>query len=141
MIPVINYWAVLVSAIVSMWVGFMWYGPIFGKMWLKLARIDHQDIEVAKRRGMWKIYLISFIGSLLTAYALAHGLIFGNAYLGMSGIGAGLQGAFWYWLGFFVPVTASAYLWEGKPAKLWWLNAAYYLVSLGVMSVILTVWE
>ena len=140
MTPEINYWAVLVSALASMVIGSLWYGPLFGKTWMRLASVGHDAMETAKRRGMWKLYLVAFIGSFLMAFTIDHSLIFGNAFLGMSGVWAGLQGAFWLWLGFFVPVTAGAYLWEGKSLKLWTLNAAYYLVVLGVMGMILTAW-
>lgn len=32
----INYWAVLVSAFCAFFIGWIWYGPLFGKLWMKL---------------------------------------------------------------------------------------------------------
>jgi len=32
----INGWAVLVCGVVAMALGFVWYGPLFGKKWLEL---------------------------------------------------------------------------------------------------------
>lgn len=76
-------------------------------------------------------------GEIHSDLCLAHGIEFGNAYLGTSGVSGGMQGAFWYWLGFAVPLTSGSFLWEGKSWKLWALHAGYYLVSLLIMGAIL----
>ncbi len=132
----INYVAVLLAVVAAVIIGVLWYGPLFGKAWMNLMGFTAESMKAMKmsRTG-------AFIGiivmSFLTAYVLAHGLVFGNAYLGMSGVGSSMMGAFWYWLGFAVPLTAGSYLWEGRSWKLWALNAAYYLVSFLVMGAIL----
>ena len=59
----------------------------------------------------------------------------------MSDLNAGLQGGFWNWLGFVMPVTLGIVLWEGKSWKLFGINAGYYLVSLPIMGVILAMWS
>lgn len=38
MVPV-NYLAILVAAVLSMVLGFLWYGPLFGKEWTKLMGV------------------------------------------------------------------------------------------------------
>ena len=139
----INYLAVLASGVAAMILGSLWYGPLFGKQWIALMGFDQQTVAEMQAKGMqamWKNYALMFVGALIMAYVLAHGLVFGNAYLGTGGISGGLQGAFWYWLGFIAPVTLGVILWDGKPWKLWFLNAGYYLALLLVMSVILALW-
>ena len=74
------------------------------------------------------------------AFVLSHALVFASTYLNTSGISAGLQTGFWNWLGFVVPVTVGSVLWDGKPWKLWFINAGYYLVMLLIMGVILALW-
>ncbi|MBI3341870.1 DUF1761 domain-containing protein, partial [Candidatus Curtissbacteria bacterium] len=32
----INYMAVVAAAVVNMVLGFLWYGPLFGKPWMKM---------------------------------------------------------------------------------------------------------
>jgi len=140
MSPDINYWAVLVAAVVNMVVGFMWFGPLFGKTWIKLAGLNYEHLAEGAKSGMGKKYFIAFVGSFLIALMLDHAIIFSGAYLGIAGVLSGVNAGFWNWLGFFVPVTASAYLWEGKPFKLWLLNATYYLVVLVIMGAILASW-
>ena len=141
MVP-INYWAVIVSAVVSMAVGFLWYGPLFGKKWSELMGWGPMTPE--KMAEMQKkarpAYAITFVGALLMAYALAHTIVFAGAYLNVTGVSAGLQAAIWSWLGFVAPVTIGTVLWDGKPWMLWTLNAGYYLVNLVVMGIILSLW-
>lgn len=132
----INYLAVVAAAVASFVLGFLWYGPIFGKQWMVLSGINPDKPQ----KGMMKMMVMSFIGSFLMSYAFAHSLVFANTYLNASGIFAALMGAFWTWLGFIAPVTLSSVLWEGKPWKLWILNNAFYLVSLSVMGTILVFW-
>ncbi len=136
----INYLAVLVSTVAAMVVGFLWYGPLFGKPWMELSVFTQEKMEAAKAKGMGKSYFLMIIGALVMSYVLAHALIFASAYLHVEGIVAGLTAGFWNWLGFIAPVTLGTVIWEGKPWKLWFINAGYYLVALLVMGVILAVW-
>ncbi len=148
MAPHINYLAVLVSAVASMIIGALWYGPLFGKQWIALMSWTNEQMETMKAKGgameanggMKKAYSIMFIGSLVMAWVLAHALIFASTYLGTSGASSGLMGAFFNWLGFVGPVTLTPVLWEGKSWKLWLLNNGYYLVTLSVMGIILSLW-
>ncbi len=140
MVP-INYLAVVVAAAASMVIGFLWYGPLFGKPWMALMGITPEKIEAAKAKGgMGKSYALMALASLVMSFVLAHALIFAATYLKVSGLSAAFQAAFWNWLGFIAPVTLGSVLWEGRPWKLWILNNAYYLVSLFVMATILAFW-
>jgi len=138
MVP-INLWAVLVAAIASMILGFLWYGPIFGKQWMAMMGLTKESMANMKMSAN-KAYALGFAGSIIMAYVLAHALAFANAYLGTEGIYAGVMVGFWNWLGFIAPVTLGIVLWENKPWKLWILNSGYYIVSLIVMGVILALW-
>lgn len=141
----INYLAVLVSAIAAIGLGALWYGPLFGKAWMKEVGLTADDMQKAKsdpeaKRTMLKSYLLMSVGALVMAYVFAHSLVFANYYLETTGVGAGLTGAFWNWLGFIAPVTLAPVLWEGKSYKYWSITAGYYIASLGVMGVILSLW-
>lgn len=140
MVP-INYLAVVVAAISAMVWGFLWYGPLFGKMWSKEMGWSEEAMAEAKKKGMAMQYAIQVIGALLMAFVLSHALVFASAYLHESGLSAGLQTGFWNWLGFIVPISLGVVLWEGKSWKLWFLNAGYYLVVLLTMGVILAYWQ
>lgn len=138
----INYWAILGCGVASMVLGSIWYGPLFGKMWMRMVGMDR--MEAAKReemkKSMMKSYVITFIASLLTAWVLAHAIIFANAYMNTSGVSGGLKVAFISWLGFVAPVTVGVVLWEGKPWKLWTVSNAHQLVQLFMFAIILSNW-
>lgn len=136
----INYLAVLVAAVASMVVGFLWYGPIFGKKWMALSGITRTDIDKSKDKGMGKSYLLAFIGALLTAYTLYYFIFFANTYFDKWGAMAGMASGFWAWLGFVVPLTLGSVLWEGKSWKLWTLNNSYHLINLLLFGAILSSW-
>lgn len=134
----INYLAVIGAAIASMVVGMFWYSPAgFGKQWMALSGLTEADMNRAKARGMSKLYFIAFVGSLLTSYVLARF----SDYMGASTVLGGLELGFWVWLGFVATTLLGPILWEGKPAKLYFLNASYQLVNLAIMGIILSVWK
>lgn len=137
----LNYFAVIASAVASMVIGSLWYGPLFGKQWIAWSGMTTEQLNAAKAKGMGKSYALMFVGSLVMAYVLAHALVFAATYLQVDGVVAGLMAGFWNWLGFIAPVTLGAVLWDNKPWKLWLLNNSYQLVTLLVMGVILALWK
>ncbi len=138
----INYWAVLLSAVVAIIIGAVWYGPLFGKAWMRILGIKKPDeITPAIKKMMMKSYAISAISSFVMAYVLANILFYTTSVTRIVGVEAGLQAAIWVWAGFIVPATLGSVLWEDRPWKYWFITAGYYLVTLGVMGVILSVWQ
>ena len=117
----VNWVALIAAGIASMIVGFIWYGPLFGKMWMKMTGKK----EMGDKKDMPKTYGILFIGSLVTAYAL-------------SVLGPSMQVAFWVWLGFQATLLLHSVLFEGKSWNLYFLNAGHQLVSLLAMSWVLS---
>jgi hypothetical protein len=132
----VNWVAILGAGIVSMILGFIWYGPLFGKQWMKLTGLTKKDAEKAKKKGMGKTMLAGFIATLVTAFVLVHILVLA----GSNTFGDGVMTGFWIWLGFFAPVMLGMVLWEGKPVNLYLLNVLYWLVNLAVMGGLLVVW-
>ncbi len=132
----INYLAVLVAALSSMVIGFLWYSPIlFGKPWMKLMGWNEKMMK-DKSSKMGPAYLVMLISSLVMAYVLAHFINF----LAVKTWSDALMLAFWAWLGFIVTNGTSAVIWEGKPIKLFLINVFYCLVDLMAMALILTYW-
>jgi len=132
----VNLTAVIVAALAGFFIGWMWYGPLFGKMWRNLIGLTPEGMKSMKM-SVLGASIGGLVTSFLLAYILAHGIYFGNVAIGTEGVAGALQGAFWYWLGFAVPLTAGSFLWEGKSVKLWVLNAGYYFVAMMVMGVII----
>lgn len=138
----VNYLAIFAVTFLSVILGSLWYGPLFGKTWIKLMGWSKSEMEkgAEDKSAMMKSYGLQTLGSLFMAFVLLHTLVFAKAYLGEDGVLAGIQTGFWNWLGFIAPVTLTNVLWEGKPWKLWLINNGYYLVLLTVSGVILSLW-
>lgn len=139
LVPV-NYVAVVAAAVVGMVAGYLWYGPLFGKVWMKEMGFKSDKMEDAAKQGMGKTYGLMFVGLLFMAYILAHAEVFAGTYMGTKGPVLGLTTGFFNWLGFVVPVSMGTVLWDGKSWKLWKINSGYYLVTMLAMGVLLSVW-
>jgi hypothetical protein len=130
----VNYLAVVLAMLSSMVVGSIWYAEaVFGKIWIKLARID-----MSKNQGSAaKPIVITAIVSLLTAYILAHVTFLSNQFFDNSFLQDALTTAFWLWLG----LTAARFIthdaFEGRPWKLTAINLGNEFVTIMVMGLII----
>jgi len=140
----VNYWAILVAVAATMVLGFLWYGPILGKAWMKEMGVpagSKPDPKVM-RRGL----ILMLIGSFLTAFVLAHtGEVWRpsvwKAGSDQSAAFYGFLTGFWTWIGFYVPLLLGGVSWENKSWKLFWINAAYSFVMLQMVAMILAFWR
>ena len=132
----VNYIAILVAAVTNMIIGSLWYGPLFGKTWMKLSKISKKKLAAMKKKNMTKIYFFAFLASLVTAYIL--GMLI--EYTGATTMWNGIVVGFWVWLGFIVTETIGGVLWEGKSMKMFLFKVISSLVPLAVMGIILAVW-
>ena len=71
----VNYFSVLLAAVVSMVLGFVYYHPmVVGKAWMKEKGMSAEDVKRAqKEMGKW--YGLSFVVALVTAYVLFHVMV------------------------------------------------------------------
>jgi len=130
----INYWAVLVAAASSFVLGALWYGPLFGKVWMKASGVTDEDI---KNTNFAKVYGVTFVMSVVAAYVLAHVVDRFDA----SGLVGGLQTGFWTWLGFMFTVKVTDALFNRTSFALVWIDSGYRLVWAVVMGIILAMWR
>src|SRR3989344_990056 len=119
-----NWLAIVLALIASIVLGMLWYGPLFGKKWMKLQGYSQKQINNAKMKEMTSVYIIMTISSLLTVY------IFGflMSLVGTIGVIGGVMLGFWVWLGFIATYSTGSVLWEGKPWELWFLNNSYQFI-------------
>jgi len=134
----VNFIAVLVAVVANFFVGYLWYGPLFGKMWAKEIGFDMSVKPPASTmvRGM----IFSLLGSFFLAYVFAHNIAAWGFVPGAKDMsfGASLMSAVGFtWLGFFLPVDLNTVAWEGKSWKLFFINTAYHFVTLLVAGLIL----
>jgi hypothetical protein len=134
----INIGAVLAAAVLSMIIGSVWYGPLFGKLFMKAMGFEHQTEAQKKQmqKGMMWSYAGQFVASLVMFYVLAR---FMNA-TGQITVAGAMVVAFWAWLGFIVPLSFGNALWGGK-MTLFWLNIANMFVTLLAGAAVLGWWR
>ena len=138
---IINYWAVLVCAILSMVLGGIWFGPLFGRKWAEIVGVNPDDM--AARKEMQKraapLYVVQFILSVFQAMVLAY--FIGGWEENMSGIMTALL----ICVGFVLPMVAGASMWNNDSARVSWsrflIQSGYQLVLFGMFCFILGMWK
>jgi hypothetical protein len=136
----LNWLAILVAAISTMVVGFLWYSPLlFAKPWMREMGYDLNDKarmeEMKKSAG--PAYSGSFVASLVSAFVLALFLHWLKNYT----LHFGLVVGFHVWLGFVATVQFTGALFMKQSMKLFAINTGYQLVCYLVMGAILAVWQ
>jgi hypothetical protein len=135
----VNLWAVLVAAVATMVVGFLWYSPfLFARPWMLAMGYDPNDKAKMDemRRSAGKSYALSFLASLVAAFVL--GKIIDVATV--DSVLYGMKIGFAVWLGFVTTVQLTGKLFGNQPTKLYLINTGYQLVCYLVMGAILAVW-
>lgn len=139
----IQFLPVLVCAIISMVLGMVWYGPLFGRAWMRLIKADPSCFtDPIKRKEMQKkampLYFIQFILAIFQIWILSH-------YIAGWTDASGLENAFWIWAGFIMPTVAGAVIWGNDSRKDMWqkffISAGFQLVLFIVFGLILNVWR
>jgi hypothetical protein len=127
----LNWLAVIVAALSSFPLGFLWYGPLFGKVWS--AEVGMTD-EKAKSGNPAIMFGGAFVLALIQAstFALFLGPVT-NPEATLYGLTAGLC-----WVGAAFGVQ---YLFERKSWKLMAINAGYNAVAFTLIGAIIGAWK
>jgi hypothetical protein len=136
----INMWAIIVCAVISMIIGMIWYGPLFGRKWAQIIGADLDDMEARKRmqKEAGPMYALQFLLSLFQVYVLAY-------YIAEWKEISGVVNALWIWAGFVVPIIAGTAMWNNDPKKVIWarflIQAGYQLVCFVLFGLVLSMWR
>lgn len=129
----LNIWAILVATLSTFLVGWLWYGPLFGKSWMTATGLSEEQLQ---QGNMAKIFGLAFVFELIMAFNLAMflndpsiGLQEGTLYGFLTGFG---------WVFFALAVNA---LYEQKSWKYILVNGGYWTVTFTVMGLILGAWK
>src|SRR5688500_12597676 len=102
----INYLAGLVAGLLSMVIGFVWYGPLFANAWVKESKLSKKDIGNGPGPGCAFVT----VTSLIQAYVLALFVDFTNATAWMDGAVT----VTWIWIGFVATSYTATYVFSKK---------------------------
>jgi len=136
----INIFAVIVAALVAFILGFMFHGPITGKLWMRLANIHPTGNE--KLKDMIPQMLWNLLSNFVTAYVLAVIYLFASTspLLGTTGAVSGIVVALWVWFGFLVTSSSIEVIWMGRSFKLWLFEIVCSLIVMIAMGAIIGSW-
>ena len=117
----LNFLAILASGIASLILGFVWYGPLFGKAWAGYTGWTKEKIKTILGSRMARTYILTFYAALVSAFALS---CLSRA-LGASGAMDGLILGLVAGIGIAAMGFATTFLFEHKPLGLWLIVAGY----------------
>jgi hypothetical protein len=132
----INWLAVALCGLGTIAVGFVWYGPLFGKPWGRLTGWTDEKVREVPARRMALTFAATIVAGLVMMSVLAMVL----RLAAVTSIGDSLILAGLVWLGFTAATTASSFLFERRPLALWLIEQPYYLVILLIAGLVLAVW-
>lgn len=155
-----NYYILFLAALVPMVIGFIWYGPLFGKPWMNIMGFTEESL---KDTNMFKVLGISYILSVLIASALMpmviHQMGVFSTLAGEPGFAEQTGEAFTLFKDFLanygdrfrtfkhgalhgslfglflvMPILGTIAIFEKKPFKYVAINAGYWIVTLAIMG-------
>jgi hypothetical protein len=119
-------------------IGAIWYGPLFGKVFMRAQGWDKRSKEERENlmRGMALRYAAQFVASVITFYTLSL-IVYG---LGIPGVAGGLEVALVIWFGFVVMTKFGDSLWTGNRV-LFWLGAGNLFLTYVAAGIIIGAWR
>lgn len=128
----INYLAVLIAAAVIVGLGYLWYGRLFGKYWMKLKGYTPESMKTMKMSSRKSMALV-----ILSAFVMAFVLALLVRLLNPIGVGGAFMLTLLIWTGFVATTMGNQVLFEDGSVKLYAFNAGYYFVALFLASLVL----
>ena len=132
----VNYLAVIAAIAVNMIVGAVWYSPLlFARPWMAANGFTEEQIKAqgSATRG----YIVSVIASVVIAFAIALFAQAAGAGAAIDGLLLGLAAG----VGFVATTSATNYIFESRPLKLYLINAGYPVVSFTLIGLLIGAWQ
>lgn len=118
--PAVSLAATLVATVLGFVLGALWYGPLFGRAWMRAAGVTREP-RAGKNYPM-RSYGATFVLGLAAAYMF--GLYLGpNPGLAFATVAGGAAGVFWV-----ATSLAANDLFEGRDPLLIVINGGYHAV-------------
>ena len=135
----INWWAVLVAAVVTFLLGAVWYSAIFGKLWVRMQGWTEEQAKQIQAN----MNPATFFGGMLASYvvlAAVIAILVTSFDLPRSAAAGALLG-FLLWLGVAAAIHMTGHLASNKPIGAFLIDTGFQLIYLIGMGAILAVWR
>jgi len=157
----INFMAILVAALIPLFMGFLWYNPkFFGNVWMRESGLTEDKLKGA---NMAKIFILSFIFSVMIGMFLQFVTIHQFGALGMIGgdenlakpsytafmndygkayrsFGHGALHSFMAGVMFIFPLIAINGMFERKSWMYVFINSGYWIITVTLMGGVICGW-
>ena len=127
----VNYWAVLVAAVVYFALGAGWY-MVLSKPWMAAVGMG-EDPEMSANPVM---YAVTFVLEAVATFTLA--VLIGN--MGAAGLGAGAAVGALVGIGIWFALMSVTFMYEGRKPALFLIDGGYHVLALMVAGAILGAW-
>lgn len=127
----VNWLAVVVGMVVSMVLGFLWYGPLFGNTWLRLIGKSAEEIESDPTMYI-KTAVAAFVAMLFLNMVVSS--------LGATTFASGLIVGALTFVGFGATQTFVYTTFEGPSEKVWLLFSEYQILVFAIMGGVFAIW-
>ena len=134
----INILALLASGVLSLAIGFVWYGPLFGKPWSRYTGWTDEKVKQVSGGSMALTYGLTLVAAIVQALVLT---LLSRSLEGATAWSDGLLLGVIAGAGFTALGFAVTHLFEHRPAALWLIVAGYEVVYLAAAGVVVTVWR
>lgn len=127
----INWLSIIVAGVSAFLIGGIWYGPLFGRAWMKEFGFTEDDL---KQRNIPKTFGLSLVLAIFAAINLDMfiGAEASLSFGAMAGLLAGIG-----WVATFMGII---YLFEMRSLVAFLINAGYCVIALTTMGAILGAW-
>tara|TARA_R110002073_G_scaffold250803_3_gene413484 strand:+ start:1786 stop:2190 length:405 start_codon:yes stop_codon:yes gene_type:complete len=127
----INILAVVLATLGFMVVGFLWYGPLFGKRWMALHGYTEESMAGTNMT-------VVMAKGLTNSLVMAIGLAFMFNFLGVDSIMEAIHYSAMLWLFFSATTQLLAHIYEKQPFELTLINWGNQLVGMVLAGVIIS---
>ncbi len=133
----INIVSVILAAAAAFVIGFLFHGPVLGKLWMRLDNVQMTGNE--KLSDMYGKMFWNFVTNLVTALALAiiYELAATSSLTTGPGFATGFIAAIIVWLGFLATSSIIGVIWMGNSFKLWLFECCSSFVVMMAMAAII----
>lgn len=131
----LNYWRVLLAAVVTMVIGYVWYSnALFGEMWRKEVKMTKKQMESTE--GMPSMMLKSFILAMISQSVLFAILIASGTVEILDGVLLALV----LGLAFNATTIAVNNTYQRRNTTLSVIDAGYQMLSLAAGALVYLIW-
>ena len=128
----INWIAVAVATASTFVIGFIWYGPLFAKAWMKEVGMTKED---AKNANMLMVFGPAFVLTFIMGIALANLVRPHDTWI------TGMQLGAMIGVGFVSTSLGVNYLFARKSFTLFFIDSGYGIITLMLTGAILGAWH